>query len=169
MTPWTSRRWAALLAGGAAVVVLSIVVFRPDATPDREPPLAAEAPAAEPAAARHRGREDFPSRPEQHAPAQAEMPAPATPVAFAVPPSPPTEIPVGDGRPRPSPQSGAAWATEFRDAVCACSTRACVRDLQAAFIRKLESVGYDEARDGEKYTEATRAAIRCYSALPEDT
>jgi hypothetical protein len=44
-----------------------------------------------------------------------------------------------------------------------------VRDLQAAAIRKLGGMEYSEERDGRAYGQAVREAVRCYSALPEDS
>ena len=116
-------------------------------------------------------RRDFPSHPDPEQPSAKpdEAPAPTGPTAFATPPAPPTVIPVGDSRPPALRRSGASWALEYRDAICACSTRTCVRDLQGAFIHRLEAVDYDDERDGRQYSQATRAAVRCYTALPEDT
>jgi len=74
---------------------------------------------------------------------------------------------VGADRPAPPPQLASAWAIGYRDAVCACSTRTCVGDLQGRFVQQLGAMVQGDERDDQRYTEATRAAIKCYNALPE--
>jgi hypothetical protein len=66
-------------------------------------------------------------------------------------------------------RSATAWLGEYQAAVCSCRTRTCVRDLQGSFIEQLSSTEYDQARDGEALTMASRAAMKCYSALPENS
>jgi len=166
----TSRSWkrrALLLGGCAGAAALAFVLLRSNGAPAPARPLAT-APETEPAAPAQHRRDDFAWHADPSQPVPAEAPPAAAPVAAAGPLPPPSQILVGDGRTLP-PQSGAGWATEFRDAVCACSTRTCVSDLQAAFIRKLDTVRYDDARDATAYSEAARAAVRCFTALPEQS
>ena len=103
--------------------------------------------------------------PEPVPPSRTE-PAPAP----WIPPQPPPAaqaIKVGDDRPAPSPEPSSAWASDYRDAICACHTRSCVRDLQGAFIRRIGAMVHGDETDDERYSAAMRAAITCYSALPE--
>ncbi len=83
--------------------------------------------------------------------------------------TPPTLIPRPPSVPLGAPATATAWIGGYREAVCACTTRGCVRDLQARFIEKLVNMTYDESRDGQSFAEASRAAIRCYAALPESS
>lgn len=66
-------------------------------------------------------------------------------------------------------RSATAWLGDYQAAVCSCRTRTCVRDLQGSFIEQLSSTEYDQARDGEALTLASRAAMKCFSALPENS
>jgi hypothetical protein len=93
--------------------------------------------------------------------------AATSPSAAVQPPPPAQVIKVGSDGPTPSPQLASAWAIDYRDAVCACHTRRCVGDLQGGFVRKLGAIVQGDESDDTKYTEATRAALRCYFALPE--
>ena len=67
----------------------------------------------------------------------------------------------------PTELGGAAFMNEYRAAVCACSSRACVRGLQSSFMRRLGSVQYNPQRDGGSYAAASREATACYARLPE--
>jgi hypothetical protein len=67
---------------------------------------------------------------------------------------------------KPLPKEPASkWIADYQDAVCACKTRTCVRDLQPRFMTT--RVDYDEDRDNDVYTDGAREALRCYFALPE--
>ncbi|HVZ70769.1 MAG TPA: hypothetical protein VHJ20_00205 [Polyangia bacterium] len=57
--------------------------------------------------------------------------------------------------------TGSAYMREYRQAVCACSSRSCVSDLQPRFLRELASVQYDEQRDGASYTVDAHEAAAC--------
>jgi hypothetical protein len=67
----------------------------------------------------------------------------------------------------PLRQTATIWIDNYRDAMCGCSTRSCARDLQAGFLQQLGGMVYDDERDGPSFSEASRAALRCYAALPE--
>jgi hypothetical protein len=111
------------------------------------------------------------------APAATVPPAPeATPSARVAQSSPPERrnphAPFRRFVPLPRPQAPVERITEaslmgqYRDAVCACQSKACVSELQSGFIRQLDRVDYDPHRDDPDYNEALREATRCVAALP---
>jgi len=153
-----------LLAGGAGVALIG-ALWLGLGRANHHPAETAAAPDEAQEAPRLVQR-DYPSAPAAPAPptAQPGQPAPAAPVQ---PPPRARVIPVVDDRPAPSPQQASAWAINYRDAVCACHTRACVRDLQGAFVRQLDAMTPGDQNDVQKFSEATHAAIKCYNALPE--
>jgi hypothetical protein len=154
---------AAALLGG--LVTLLVVVTRPR---HRDHVFVAPEAAQAPAPA-YRSRLAYPSveaPPPAALPAE-ELAAAAAPAAPFAPP--PLVIPDDRGGPPAAKQTTTAWIGSFRDAVCACKTRACVRDLQAGFIHALGGTSYDPERDGAAYSEASHAAIRCYAQLPADS
>jgi hypothetical protein len=151
---------AAVLGG---LVALLVVVVKPRHR-------AAEAASAEAAVAARLNhlRRDYPwVQATEPAPAQ-EAEAASAPVAAPFAP-PPLTIPDDRGGPPASAQTATAWIGTFKDAVCTCKTRACVRDLQAGFLHTLGTMSYDEERDGAAYADSSRAAIRCYTELPADS
>jgi len=155
-----------LLAGGAIAALGGVLWLWPGRARHR-PAETADAPAEaqETKEAPQLAQRDYPSAPPTPAP-PTPAPAPAQPAP--VQPSPPAPvIPVADNRPTPSPQRASAWAIDYRDAACACHTRACVRDLQTAFISRLGAMTPGDENDVQKFSEATHAAIKCYNALPE--
>jgi hypothetical protein len=114
-------------------------------------------------------------RPLAEAPAPVPVPAMPAPPPPEVPasrePATPVAVPtIADDRPPPAtPQTASRWIAGYRDAVCGCKTRNCVRELQGRFLNALSSMSYDDARDGQRYQEASHEAIRCYAALPDDS
>jgi len=147
-----------LIVGAAlAVTVLGgAVAWRGRAR--RAAPAAAEVEAADDAreaAARPRPRAAATTR------AAEASPAPETPPGAVLLHDPPAPRPKG-----PATTIGALFA-EYRDAVCACATRACVRGLQDPFIRRLHTVSYNAARDDGPKGDAHREARRCIDRLPE--
>jgi len=44
-----------------------------------------------------------------------------------------------------------------------------VRELQGRFLNALGGTNYVAERDEERYVAASREAIACYAALPEDS
>jgi hypothetical protein len=150
-----------LLAGGAIVALIGGLWLWPGRARQR-PAETAAAPAEAPRLAQR----DYPSSPAAPAPPAAQ-PTQAAPTAPVQPPPPAQVINTGGEGPAPSPKQASAWAIDYRDAVCACHTRSCVRDLQGAFVRQLGAMAPGDENDVQKYSEATHAAIKCYYALPE--
>jgi hypothetical protein len=155
-----------LLAGGVILAVIGAVWLSPERA--RQRPATAVAAATEAPEPPPLARRDYPSAPAAAAPAPPRADrATATPPAPVQAPAPAPVWRAGDDRPAPAPQLAAAWATDYRDAVCACHTRTCVGDVQGAFVRRLNTMVQGDEDDVLKYTEATRAALKCYFALPE--
>jgi hypothetical protein len=171
MTP-SEKRWLAL--GGVVVAMLVAFAFVAGRRRTRPAPATAAAD-PEPSAPYHQRRR-FPNL-------TAEAPAPAAPapvgvlpseVAAPTTPAPPASAIVaaqlaGDHPPPAPPQTSAQWITGYRDAVCGCKTRSCVRELQGRFVSALGATGYVAERDEERYVAASHEAIACYAALPEDS
>jgi hypothetical protein len=160
----TKKKFWAGIALGAAVAA----AFLGLRAPARRAPEASEDLVATPAtSAPHRHRlyplvpaaPEGPEAPPESPGAVAEAPASAPVAALAAP----TELP-----PSP-PQTATSWITSFREAVCGCRTRECVRGLQTRFVHAVGTTDYDQERDGAMYSEASRAAIKCYAALPENS
>jgi hypothetical protein len=168
MTP-AEKRWLAL--GGVVVAMLVAFAFVAGGRRTRPQPATA-ATDPEPSAPYHQRRR-FPNLP-------AEAPAPMAPAAVAEPPAEVAAPPLpasaivaaqlADDHRSPAPsQTSAQWITGYREAVCGCKTRSCVRELQGRFLSALGATSYVAERDEERYVAASRAAIACYAALPEDS
>ena len=157
-----------LAVAAAGALVLAVIVWYP-CTPARHDRSDDREAAVEPVRPR-----DFTPTPGQAARAAladaeararaSERPTKLAPVAEA-----PRVIPVGPTAPPAPARTATKWIEDYRNAACACKTRSCVGDLQAGFLHTLDSTKYDEERDGQAYAQASRAAIRCYNALPEDS
>jgi hypothetical protein len=164
MTSTTKRRVGLLLALGG--IVGAVVLGLGARKPREHTAVAAEPQRA--AAAPYRSRAAYPAAP---APVLAEAPSSEAAAAPGEEPqhAPAVALPRGDGTPLPPAQTGTSWATSFRDEVCACRTRTCVRELGSRFVRAVGTTDYNEERDGETYREASRAAIKCLAALPTNS
>jgi hypothetical protein len=173
MSGLMQRRRIWLTLGGVALSAgLAVHLFGGS----REAPVAAphDAPSQERASAPapYRDRVAFPGAQPATEPAEAPPPAEAT--AATAPPPPHRPLPgvdirvPGSGPPAP-PQTASGWVTSYREAVCGCATRECVRALQTRFVRAIGSTNWDEERDGAAYAQASREAIKCYSRLPADS
>jgi hypothetical protein len=165
MTP-AEKRW--LVLGSLAVAMLVAFAFVAGTRRTRPAP-ATEASAPEPSAPYHQRRR-FPNQAAE-APAPTTVAAPSAEVAPG--PAPASTIvaaQLADEHPSPAPsQTSAQWITGYRDAVCDCKTRSCVRELQGRFLNALGGTNYVAERDEERYVAASREAIACYAALPEDS
>jgi hypothetical protein len=167
---WFIERRGALTLGGVALSVgLSVILIRGGST-DEAPRVRAESSQDRaPAAAPYRERLYPLARAAAPAPEEAPLAEPTADVA-----PPPRQIPGADikvwGDAPPAPrQTASGWIASYREAVCGCATRACVRALQPRFVQAIGGTDYDEERDGAAYAAASREAIKCYASLPADS
>jgi hypothetical protein len=136
----------------AALVAVAVFIERADRDePDRRP-----APAQAPTAER-----EAPAPYVERAVYSPSAPAPTVDETAEPPPARRAPPPLASGK-----ISREDYEIEYRNAVCACQTRNCVRDLQAGFVARLSSIDRKQPST-DAVREASRQRRACIERLPE--